>query len=597
MLENFKLHNWSLRWKSIIILSILTMLPIASISTMFFYQSNKILQQQVIDTSYRNLNVVTSNFNGVIQDIEDISEYIIFSDEFYRFMTLTPDTVSQGEINQLNESLRGFFTFHLSNKPYFNSVTVKGNNGLIINKGETVKNSEETWMEQAEDLNGSILWTNPYQIESGWPPEKTRVVSLFRIINSTRDPSESIGEVRIRLNEKELYNFIRNEAIDEKHEFFIMRENGLILSHKKKEKTGSFVEKSFADKITQSNQSIFQYSINREKSHIVSEKVEDFYLVSVVKEKFVLEELSEIRNIMKSIVIATVALALIAIIGFFITILRPIMELIRETKRVEKGDFQARVKVRSNDEIGNLGSRFNNMVSQVQFLIDTKYKLEIRNKESEMKALQSQINPHFLYNTLDMIRWSARLENAAETGKSIEDLSRIFRISLSDGKLWITLNEELKNVHSYLELQKRRLGGKLSFLVIKEAGLEHTLMMKIILQPLVENSIKHGFSNHSKENFIYIRAYAVNQEELIIDVIDNGKGVDCNRINSIFSSDHCKHEGFALRNINERITNAFGPCFGLEAKEHTGTLIRIYLPLVYGEKQLNLFLERKGQNG
>ncbi|MGY4688650.1 sensor histidine kinase [Salibacterium sp. K-3] len=594
MQKHFRLKDWSLKWKSIIILSIITILPIVSVSAMFFYQSNNIHQQQVVDTSYRNLNVMTSNFESIIQDVEDISEYIIFSDEFHRYMTLPQDNISQGEINQLNDSLQGFFTFHLSNKPYFNSVTVEGSNGLTINKGEVVQNSEQKWMNQARALNGSILWTPPYQITTGWPSESTRVLSLFRVINSKINPTESIGEVKIRLNERELFNFIRNEAIDENHELYLLRENGVIASHENEDRIGTLVNDSFINKITDTEGEIFQHTLNGEQSHVISEKVGDFYLVSVVKEKFVLEELSDIRNTMETIVIATIILGAAAIIGFFITVLKPIIELIRETKRVEKGDFKARVKVRSNDEIGKLGSRFNQMVSEVQFLIDTKYKLELRNKESEMKALQSQINPHFLYNTLDMIRWSARMEKASETGKSIEDLSRIFRISLNDGKLWTSLREEIKNVQSYLELQKRRLGGSLSYHIFIEAGIDETLVMKIILQPLVENSIKHGFTRHHKENAIYIRAFRSDSDEIIIDVMDNGKGVNINEMNALFTSETNENEGIALKNIHERITKAFGPSYGLEAMEHprkAGTCVRLKAPFIYGKEQLNLLLE------
>src|SRR5690606_15847987 len=113
-----------------------------------------------------------------------------------------------------------------------------------------------------------------------------------------------------------------------------------------------------------------------------------------------------------------------ALLGFVLTIIKPILELTKETKRLEDGDFKARVRVRSKDEIGTLGMRFNKAVSHIERLIETKYKLEIQNKEAELKALQSQMKPHFLYNTLDMIRWTARMEGATETSKSIEDLAR-----------------------------------------------------------------------------------------------------------------------------------------------------------------------------
>jgi two-component system sensor histidine kinase YesM len=153
----------------------------------------------------------------------------------------------------------------------------------------------------------------------------------------------------------------------------------------------------------------------------------------------------------------SVLLGILALIGFYYSIVLPIVDLTKKTKQVEKGDFSAQVNVRSEDEIGKLATRFNRMVATIQRLIDLKYKVQLKQRESELKALQNQINPHFLYNTLDMIRWTARLEKAMETSRLIETLSRMFRISLNRGKLWIPLREELSYVESYLQLQQKRL--------------------------------------------------------------------------------------------------------------------------------------------
>src|SRR5690606_3531856 len=135
----------------------------------------------------------------------------------------------------------------------------------------------------------------------------------------------------------------------------------------------------------------------------------------------------------------------------------------KQTRRVEKGDFSAQVPVRSDDEIGKLAARFNRMVATIQRLIDLKYKVELKQRESELKALQNQIDPHFLYNTLDMIRWTALLEKATETSRLIETLSRLFRLTLNRGKLWVPLREELAYVESYLKLQQKRLGNGFRF--------------------------------------------------------------------------------------------------------------------------------------
>jgi|SRR5699024_3680737 len=279
--------------------------------------------------------------------------------------------------------------------------------------------------------------------------------------------------------------------------------------------------------------------------------------------------------------------------GFVFTVIRPILELTRETKKLESGDFSARVTIRFDDEIGQLGYRFNQMVSQIERLIDTKYKLKIQNKESELKALQTQISPHFLYNTLDMIRWTARLESATETGKSIEELSKLFRLSLSEGKYWIPLITEMTYVQSYLKLQKRRMGGQLNFLVTMEAGLETNLTMKLILEPLVENSIKHAFKQNQQNKCINVRAYK-SSGDIYVEVIDNGSGMDVHHINTLLKRTEERNDemGFGLKNVYDRIETAFGSYYGLNViPVKQGTLVRICMPYIENKEQLKHLLE------
>src|SRR5690606_15167917 len=213
-------------------------------------------------------------------------------------------------------------------------------------------------------------------------------------------------------------------------------------------------------------------------------------------------------------------------------------------------------------------------------LINTKYRLEIRQRESELKALQNQINPHFLYNTLDMIRWTARIEKAMETSRLIELLSKMFRISLSEGKLWITLKEELLYVESYLELQKKRLGTKLNFQLTCEEEIKDAVILKQILQPIIENSIVHGFKGKKETGIISINAFAEGQE-VIIDIKDNGMGIDPEKMNEHMRKPLDDRTSFALSNINERISIAFGEEYSLMFMEHDqpGTWVRVRLPL------------------
>ncbi|PAD41361.1 hypothetical protein CHH61_20115 [Shouchella clausii] len=594
-------RHWSLRWKSVLILLSLILIPALTISLLVYYQSNTILEKQVIERNEQNLRHIESNLLGVMEEVEELSSYMIYSQEFRQYFTLPVEGAGSDpeEMQRLRDHIRGFFTFHLNNKPYFHSAQIEGVNGVQLHLGERISGNESMWEEAAQAELGRVVWTNPYVLtRTGWETEDYTILSLFRVINNLYDITEPIGNVRIRLDERELFHHMTSRYLHPNDEMILMQENGLVLSHRDPHLVGEMYPNQEVVQQVHEGDAFFQYETNGEVYYAITRNVEgtDMSLISTVREEYILDEFKGIRQTMQIIMAVAGGIGLIAIAGFMLTIIKPITELTKETKRLEEGDFAAQVKVRSQDEIGQLGSRFNKAVSQIQRLIDTKYTLEIQNKESELKALQSHINPHFLYNTLDMIRWTARLEKAFETGKSIEHLSRLFRISLSQGKLYITLHDEMNYVQSYLELQKRRLGGQLTFSVRMEAGIERSLILKLILQPLVENCLRHGFVEIKQTNTIRIRAYR-NGDFVVIDVLDNGIGlqVDVDEFNYFLNTKDKNGHGFALRNTHERLKKTFGGTCGLLAvATKEGAHIRVCIPYVESEREHRKLIDKEG---
>ncbi len=596
-------RHWSLRWKSILILLSLILIPALTISLLVYYQSNSILEKQVIERNEQNLRHIESSLLGVMEEVEELSSYIIYSQEFRQYFTLPVEGAGSHpeEMQRLRDHIRGFFTFHLNNKPYFHSAQIEGMNGSQLHLGERISGDETKWEEAARGELGRVVWTDPYVLtRSGWETGEYTIISLFRIINNLYDITEPIGNVRIRLDERELFSHITSGYLHPNDDMILMQEEGLVLSHRNADLVGNRFTNQDVVQNVQDGATLFQYEEDGDVYYAVVRYVTgtDLSLISTVKEEFILNEFQGMRQTMHMIMLVAGGIGLVAIVGFMLTIIKPITELTKETKRLEEGDFAARVKVRSRDEIGQLGSRFNNAVSQIQRLIETKYKLEIQNKESELNALQSQMNPHFLYNTLDMIRWTARLENAFETGKSIEHLSKLFRISLSQGKLCIPLKDELAYVQSYLDLQKRRLGNQLTFSVLMEAGIEQSLTLKLILQPLVENSLRHGFTELKQTNTITIRAYREGAY-VVIDVLDNGVGfhMDVDTFNHVVQDPDRRERGFALRNTHQRLIKTFGFTCGLMAMEtDEGAHIRIRMPFIESEAEKKRFVHEEGVN-
>lgn len=584
----------SLKWKSVIIFLLLVTIPTGLIGSIVLYQSNKILKEQVITTTHQNLSNMESQLNNVIKEIEDISGYMIYSQEFRDFMTSPAITGEDyNHLNEVRSNIRGFFVFHQTNKDYFHSVQIEGENKQVLSVGETIEGNESQWSNKARELEGELLWTSPYQLHNPRTVQEDEVVSLYRVINHLYNIKEPIGLVRIRLDLQALYEHVSGGFTNEQHQAFFVHNNKQNITST--DFGPEFRYQDFIDNIQSGGES-FRLKSNGDVYYGVSRYIAplDLHVVSVVSETYILSEMKDIRFTFGFMIFVALFMGLMTFAGFVFFVVRPILELTRETKRLEHGDFTAKVKVRSNDEVGQLGYRFNSMVEQIQRLIDNKYKLEIQNKHSELKALQSQINPHFLYNTLDMLRWTARLENAPDTSKSIEHLSTLFRITLSQGNVWIPLENELKYVKSYMELQKKRLGDSFQYAIFIEAGLMDSIVLKLILEPLVENSFKHGFQQSQEDKRITIRCY-LRGESLVMDCLDNGTGINKEKIERLLQMEE-EQDSYALKNVHDRIRNAFGNQYGIEVvKVNSGACVRITIPWVEDKEMLNQFLEGDGR--
>lgn len=580
----------SLKWKSVIIFLLLVTIPSGIIGSIVLYQTNKILKEQVMTTTHQNLGNMESQLINVIEEIEDISRYMIYSQEFRDFMTfLAVSGEDYNHLNQVRSNLSGFFVFHQSEKDYFHSIEIEGVNKQALSVGETVKSDETALLDAAKELEGEILWSTPYQVHNQRTGEDEQVVSLFRVINNLYNIKEPVGQVRIRLDLNALYRHVTDGFTTRQHHAFLVHDVKAAITSS--DVAPNFSYQTLIDNIHAEGAS-FQLEADGSVFYGVSRYIEaiDMHLVSVVSEAYILSEMKDTRSVLGYMILIAVLMGLMTFAGFVVFVVRPILELTRETKRLEDGDFRAQVEVRSKDEIGQLGYRFNSMVEQIQRLIDNKYKLEIQNKHSELKALQSQINPHFLYNTLDMLRWTARLENAPDTSKSIEDLSTLFRINLSQGKVWIPLEDELRYVKSYMELQKRRLGDSFQYAIFMEAGLADSVVLKLILEPLVENSFKHGFPQSQEKKNITIRCYR-KENMLALECEDNGVGIDPEKVQPLLQSNE-EHDSYALKNVHERITNTFGKQYGIKVVEvEKGACIRLMVPWIKNKQMLHHYIE------
>ena len=284
------------------------------------------------------------------------------------------------------------------------------------------------------------------------------------------------------------------------------------------------------------------------------------------------------------IAVLTIGLAM-AVMQITTGMLRPIQVLAQAAGRISEGDLDARADVDSRDEIAVLADRFNDMAGNIQTLVVKVREDEQKMRKADLRLLQEQINPHFLYNTLDNIVWLIEGNEPDEAVEMVVTLSEFFRLVLSKGKEFITIRQEEQHISSYLQIQGKRYHDILDYHIYIDPEIYEYQIPKLTLQPLVENALYHGIKYKRSRGMIEITG-TKEGENLYLTVADDGVGMDEDELKKLKKeiSRPCKEteSGFGLANVNERIRMYFGSEYGMKiwSEKGSGTRITIEIPAI-----------------
>lgn len=278
------------------------------------------------------------------------------------------------------------------------------------------------------------------------------------------------------------------------------------------------------------------------------------------------------------VIIVICLIVLFALVWIFShTILKPIRHLNKKMIQVEDGNLQVAVHSTAKDEIGELTNRFGRMLGRINELIREMYQNKIVQKEAEMKALQSQINPHFLYNTLSIINWKAVQLEADDIGRIVTSLSRFYRTVINKGSNVIPIRDEIDNIRSYLEIQLIMHDHSFDVEYAIDDRLYEYDMIKLVLQPIVENAIEHGIDLKTEGRGLLAIRGTIDGDDIAVVIEDNGPGIEPD-LRERLLSDHT--EGYGLKNVHERIRLFFGDSYGvsIESESGAGTRMTVRFP-------------------
>lgn len=349
--------------------------------------------------------------------------------------------------------------------------------------------------------------------------------------------------------------------------------------------------------LTQLNLGATEIRDEQGSTHLYTKQTSDkagFTLVSKVS-------LAQIQNKGKLILQVAVFSAAASILcsWFIITIisgrlLRPLASLVKAMKRVRDGRFDTRVRIETRDELGFIGERFNAMASRIDTLIHQVYERELSEKEAELKAIQAQLNPHFLYNTLSMFFWKFYMLGDEKSARLVTALSEMLQYTLEPVQRLTTLQDEMTQIDHYLQIQQARYQEALSVEISIPAELLRCQVIRLLLQPIVENVFVHAFSDKRDNRRLQIRGLQLPGHEtekeadmLIIEIVDNGCGMDAAVIERIMKPvSHAEEERqhIGIRSVLRRIELIHGEPYGvqIESAVGEGTLVRLRLPYQIG---------------
>lgn len=545
----------------------------------FLYQGyGSAAEDMVLSNSKQVIDQVEINLNTYLRNMMRISDAVYYN--VIKNTDLDEESMSQ-EMNLLYEVYRD----NLVGLACFTDTGELISSVPMGNLKENVDVAKQSWFVDAQDKMENLHFSDLH-VQNIFENSTNRyywVISLSRGVELTNSGKMSEGILLVDMDFSGIRQLFAKVNSQNMGYVYLMDSDGKIIYHPRQNLI-------FSNMIQENNEMAKTYEdgAHREtfegEDRMVAVKTVGYTgwkIVSVMPMEKFLGDFSRTRTMAVMIIIVAILVMIFANQFVAVRVAKPLRNL--EDSLTGIGiDREPQIYIGGPPEIQHLGETIRSMVEQLRQLTDDIVREQEEKRKSELDALQSQINPHFLYNTLDSIMWMIEAEKYDDAISMVQALSRLFRISLSKGKNIITVGEELQHAKNYLDIQKYRYKNKFTSYFEIEEGIEKYKTIKLIIQPLIENAIYYGMEYMDGDGEIYVRAYT-KEEDLFIEVEDNGLGMQKAQVESLLTDGtriRSKGSGIGIRNVHQRIQLYFGTEYGLEilSEPDEGTMVRIHLP-------------------
>ena len=542
----------------------------------FVYLSHSMTQMTMTSTD-ELITQMNANIDYYISEITDIAVYV-------RNIAREPSNPSRSEITKRMRTL-------VSTRSDIIRIGLfdKGGNAILTTDDwpEPAPGwaKGKQWFQRAMDGEGDFFFSAP-EVPGPDSPSEQPVISYSQLINYRDEFVSTQAVLLIDLNFNAISTIVDSVNLSQSGYVYLLSNDNEIIYHPRQDEIdrGTFQEDLAGVKEHVFGTYISEFQGERRLTVIKSIYQTRWRIIGVAYVNELLSPLRTFRIYIILIAIVVIAAAVVIILVTTNRITDPLRKLESAMRKVETGDFSVDVPDGRSREVQSLASSFRLMVTRISALMDKIKETEALKRKRELDALQAKINPHFLYNTLDSVVWMAESGDKEGIIKMVTSLASLFRISIAKGKDVITIKEELSHVNSYLEIQSMRYKDKFTWTIDLPEELENCPTIKLIVQPIVENSIYHGIKYMPDEGEISI---TVREKDgtIYMTVADNGAGMHPDTLRTLLSPD-VSHEhvsdgnGIGLRNIDERIKLSYGEEYGLSviSELDEGTTVIITIP-------------------
>ncbi|MEF3308784.1 sensor histidine kinase [Paenibacillus sp. GYB004] len=578
----------SLQRKLSLLLLIAVVLPLIATGVVSYRIASSLTEEKEKQSGMNMLRQMGDRLDFMVRDVESMSVFIIGEKDIQQYLDN-----ERADITLFANNI-GFLTNLVFSKPYISNVTITPTSDFPVLSNTTIVHSGLTkQLEERQELMAGRTkgWTSLYENQTSADGLK-RVVSLVRPIRSL-SKFQMLGVLSISLDEAEMRKIIKGSGWEKTGFVMIVDENDRILSGD----SADWLNRSLYERLPHAgpligDEGVFTYTAeNKQENTVLYHKLTqpDWKLVGVIPTGVYTSQNRFVLTV-TAVAIGIALLLSIALVLWFIRwVTRPLAGLAVKMKDINPDEPLPAFEVKSSDEVGLLLHSYNKLGDRIERLKDQVQQNEAKKKEADILALQAQINPHFLYNTLSSIHWMALMNKDQRIAGMVGALSDFLRFSLNKGEEFCSVQQEASHAQNYVTIMSIRFQDKFDTEFYIDPDLNGKPMLKLLLQPLIENCIMHGLQKKKEKGHLYV--YGERHGDTMTFVVeDTGVGIGEEKLREVrrnlnaasgTSSLEPGRSGFGLRNVHQRLQLHYGADTGLtiESESGIGTRFSFAIPI------------------